>query len=103
MMNNEIIHIVNGCFGLQASENNFEELLSAKINHLIVNDFNRLIQILYRADISEKKLKQLLEENKTEDAGKLIGALFIERQLQKIKSRRENRQDLNDITDEERW
>ena len=101
-MTNEIIHIVNDCFSLQAAENNFSELLTEKINFLIVHDFNKLIQILYRADISEQKLKGMLAENKTEDAGKLIADLFIERQMQKIRSRRDNRRDQN-ISEEEKW
>ena len=101
-MTNEIVHIVNDCFCLQAAENNFSELLAEKINFLIVHDFNKLIQILYRADISEQKLKGMLAENKTEDAGKLIADLFIERQMQKIKSRRDNRRDQN-ISEEEKW
>ena len=101
-MTNEIVHIVNDCFSLQAAENNFSELLAEKINFLIVHDFNKLIQILYRADISEQKLKGMLAENKTEDAGKLIADLFIERQMQKIKSRRDNRRDQN-ISEEEKW
>ncbi len=101
-MNNELILIVNDCFSLHAAENNLAELLAEKINYLIVNDFNKLIQILYRADISELKLKEMLSVKKNEDAGKLIGALFIERQMQKIKSRRDNRRDQN-ISEEERW
>ncbi len=101
-MNNEILHIVNDCFNLKAEENNFIEILAEKINYLIVNDFNKLIQILYRADISEQKLKEMLAINNNEDAGKLIGALFIERQMQKIKSRQDNRRDQN-ISEEERW
>ena len=101
-MNNELVHIVNESFSLHAAENNFAKLLAEKINYLIVHDFNKLIQILYRADISEPKLKGMLAENKSEDAGKLIGALFIERQMQKVKSRRDNRRDEN-ICEEERW
>ena len=102
MMNTELVHIVNNCFSLQSSENNYAELLAEKINYLIVNDFNKLIQILYRADISEVKLKGMLAENKYEDAGKLIGTLFIERQIQKIKSRQQHRGDQN-LSEEERW
>lgn len=102
-MNNELVHIVNDSFSLHAAENNLAELLAEKINYLIVNDFNKLIQILYRADISEQKLKGMLAENTSEDAGKIIGALFIERQMQKIKSRRDNRRDHENISEDERW
>ena len=102
-MKNEIVHIVNDSFSLQTNETNFVEFLTEKINYLIVNDFNKLIYILYRADINEQKLNKLLAENKKEDAGKIIAALFIQRQLEKIKSREENIQNNNDDSKEERW
>ncbi len=102
-MNKEIIHIVHQSFGFQTSEADLMQSLSDAINYLIVNDFNKLISILYRADISEKKLNSILQENKNESAGKLIAVLFVERHLQKIKSRQENRRDDNDIAEEDRW
>ena len=102
-MNNEIVHIVNDSFGLQSNENNFVDFLTEKINFLIINDFNKLIYILYRADIDEQKLNRLLAENKKEDAGKIIAALFIQRQLEKIKSREENIANSNNDSQEERW
>lgn len=102
-MNTEIILTVNESFGLETTENNISQQLAERINNLIINDFNRLVQILYRADISEKKLMALLQENKKEDAGTLIAALFIERQSEKIRSRQEHHRDRNDIPEEERW
>ncbi len=102
-MSKEIVHIINESFGLQTTQNDFIQALADKINELILHDFNRLISILYRADISEKKLNAVLEENKTEDAGRLIAAIFVERQLQKIRSRREHRRDDNNFSDEEPW
>lgn len=76
--------------------------LSTYINHLILNNFEELIHILYRVDVSEHKLKTMLKENDKEDAGAMIAALIIERQIQKIKSRQEHRRDTN-IIDEESW
>ncbi len=102
-MNNEIVRIVNDSFGLQSNENNFVDFLTDKINFLIVNDFNKLIYILYRADINEQKLNRLLAENKKEDAGKIIAALFIQRHLEKIKSRHENKTNTDKDSQEERW
>ena len=102
-MNNEIVHIVNDSFSLQSNETNFVDFLTEKINFLIVNDFNKLIFILYRADINEQKLNRLLAENKKEDAGKIIAALFVQRQLEKIKSRKENIANSNNDSVEERW
>ena len=102
-MSNAIVHIINDSFGLQTTDADFMQLLAKKINDLIVHDFNKLISILYRADINEKKMSMLLEQNKNENAGKLIAALFVERQLEKIKSRRESRRDETNIAEEDRW
>jgi len=102
-MDNEIVQIVNHSFSLKSNENNFVDFLTDKINFLIVNDFNKLIYILYRADINEQKLNRLLAENKKEDAGKIIAALFIQRHLEKIKSRQENKTNAGKDSQEERW
>src|SRR5687767_13807970 len=83
------------------SEDELKEKISSFINALIENDFHRLVSLLYRVDVSEEKLKAMLVENQGTDAGKIIGELIIERQLQKIKTRRHfNRRD-STISDEE--
>lgn len=53
--------------------------LEDAINEMIKNDFSRLVQILYRIDVSEAKLKYLLNSNPNEDAGKLIAQVILER------------------------
>ena len=77
--------------------------LSKEINELILQNFERLINLLYRIDVSELKLKQLLKEHPQEDAGRIIGQLIIERQKQKIKLRAEFSVDDSVISEEERW
>jgi hypothetical protein len=37
------------------------------------------VQLLYRIDVSEAKLKYILQAHPNEDAGKLIAAVVIER------------------------
>lgn len=76
--------------------------LSSNINHLVETDFTHLINILYRLDISESRLKQSLQENTGKNAGELIAELVIERQLQKMKSR-EQFKSSGDIPDDEKW
>jgi len=76
--------------------------VSGYINPLITNNFNKLISILYRLDINETKLMQLLHDNPAEDAGMIIADLIIERQLQKIKSRKENTGN-NIIPEDDKW
>ncbi len=102
-MKNEIVQVVNQSFSIEATESNFVNFLTEKINYLIVHDFNKLIYILYRADINETKLNKLLAENKKEDAGKIIAALFIQRQLEKIKSREDSKHQTDNASEEERW
>ena len=75
--------------------------LASLINQLILQDFNALIQLLYRIDVDEKKLKKILSQQPGEDAASIISDLIIERQMQKAKSRNEFRQDNN--SEEELW
>lgn len=77
--------------------------LSSFINELILNDFSQLVHILYRVDIPEKKLKQLLTDNAGKDAGRIIAEMIIERQIQKIKSRQQFNQQDNNIDENEKW
>lgn len=85
------------------AEPTLHQSLSVYINRLIIEDFDQLIFILYRVDVSEAKLKQMLSENSQTDAGKLISHLIIERQLKKIKSRTESKRREEPPGDEEAW
>jgi hypothetical protein len=76
--------------------------LAVFINDLINNDFPKLVNILYRVDVDEKKLKQLLKENPGTDAGRIIAEMIIERQIRKIRSREEHKRQDND-SEAERW
>ena len=53
--------------------------LASMINELIKNDFSKLVQLLYRIDVSEAKLKNILQAHPNEDAGKLIAQVVLER------------------------
>ena len=71
------------------SENDLENYLAVYINELIDKDFNKLVNLLYRIDISEQKLKIALQnEDKTISSSKTIAKLIIERQLQKLEFRK---------------
>lgn len=61
--------------------------LETLINDLIKEDFSKLVQLLYRIDVSEEKLKNLLKEHPNEDAGKLIAQIVIERLAASKKAR----------------
>lgn len=59
------------------------------INDLINKDFYALVQLLYRVDVNEKRLKACLKQNEKSDAALIIADLIIERQLQKIASKKQ--------------
>jgi hypothetical protein len=105
-INKDLIPILRQSMEIDLPENiSFELLkkrLSSHINFLIQSDFQKLVSILYRVDVSESKLKHLLKENQGFDAANIITDLIIERQLQKIRSRQEYRKDEN-ISDDEKW
>lgn len=80
----------------------FHKRLSIQINELVDKDFGALIQLLYRLDIDEYKLRSTLADNPCNNAGEIIADLIIERQLQKIKSRQEFKT-RDDIDEDEKW
>ena len=74
------------------SYDELQEKLAVHLDHLLTTDFNKLISILYRIDISQEKAMASLAENaKDENAGQTLARLIIERQLEKVKTRREFR------------
>lgn len=77
-------------------------MLAETVNRLLNTNFEKLVSILYRIDVNEDKVKIVLKENPDEDAGKIIADLIIERQLQKIESRKKSAKNEN-ISDEEKW
>ena len=83
------------------SMDQLQAIIANRINYLISHDFEKLLRILYQVDISEKQLKKNLLENK-EDAASLIAQMIIERQLQKMKTRKEYKAN-SDIPDDEKW
>ncbi|MEP6595252.1 MAG: hypothetical protein ABJA71_04860 [Ginsengibacter sp.] len=106
MVQTELIHILNIELNTELpqaiSEENLVQRLSEFISHLIQTNFQRLLLILYRVDVSEKKIKQLLQKDSSEDAAIIIAKLIIEREAQKIYSRNLFSHK-NDICDEEKW
>jgi len=107
MNNEELIKEINNSMAIAASPgislDDLQQLVTVHVNSLIQNDFQKLITVLYRVDVSEFKLKQLLQENRGEDAGKIIGGMIIERQIQKIKTRQQFSSGGNDFSSEEKW
>jgi hypothetical protein len=79
------------------------EKLSAYINELIIHDFERLVSLLYRIDVDENKLQALLEFQPDINSGDTIATLILERQVQKIKSRKANHREDSENSEAEKW
>lgn len=65
----------------------FEEALSFYFNEMLQTDFSTFVQLLYRLDVSESKLKTALQ-NATEPTGKVVAQLVIQRMEEKLKYRK---------------
>jgi hypothetical protein len=107
MEHEALIQLVNKELALelpaQMSMDEIREKLSAHINRLIQSNFEQLVNLLYRIDVSEAKIKSLLEYQAGVNAGDIIASLVIERQLQKIKSREQFKTNDSNFTEEEKW
>ena len=134
----ELIQDLNRSYELELAEQlsaaELEDLLAEKVNRLIREDFGALVQLLYRVDVSEGKLRAMLaaggeggegepragagtgaggatgrdaggnEAIGGEDAGRIIARLIMERQWQKIETRkRYSAKREEDGFGEERW
>ena len=106
MQDDHLLQEVSKELGVILTEKNFslgKQLLAEKINELVDTNFQKLILILYRMDISESKLKQLLADNSGRDAGLIIADLMIEGQEEKIKTRQQFSKRDENISDDEKW
>lgn len=75
---------------IKADDSKVFKAIANHIDNLINTDFNKLISILYRIDVSQEKLKKALSsrsQDKTQ--GEIIAKLIIQRQVQKLKFRKE--------------
>lgn len=97
----EIISVSNSLEDNSAKE--IRNKLIVLLNKLINKDFNALIRLLYRVDVNEKKIRTYLNENSDKDAAAGLADLIIERQMEKIKSRKANGSKNDDVSNEERW
>lgn len=82
----------------------FRKFIIQKINDWINNDFEHLLYLLYRIDVHEDKVRRMLKEHKGEAASEIIADLIIERQKQKIETRKLFKfKTPADINEEEAW
>jgi hypothetical protein len=67
----------------------FRDLLRRRIEELAERDMEKLMWVLYRIDVSERKLYETMKQASPENFSSAIADLIIERQIQKINTRKQ--------------
>ncbi|MDN3669604.1 hypothetical protein QWY93_09710 [Echinicola jeungdonensis] len=62
--------------------------LEPLIHQLLNRDFEKLLQVCYRIDLGEEKLKEILHESPPEQLSKDLSTAIVDRQILKIQIRR---------------
>ena len=89
----ETFNLLDKDFQLPAIQTDFDEekaiaVLSKAISHLLDRDFERLLQICYRVDLGEEKLKKVLNESEPDRVAPDLAKALWERQKLKVEIRR---------------
>ena len=77
------------------SRETLEYQLTLFIKELLQNDFARLTNMIYRHDVNEHKFNLALEEPTIELQARAVALLVIERELQKIETRKKYSRNYN--------
>ncbi len=67
--------------------NTLQKKLSFLVAYLLERDMHRLLNAMYRLDVSEAKFHEAMQSNSKEEAAAQIADLIIEREMQKVKTR----------------
>lgn len=83
-----LISIISKDFDIpdHLSEGQLRDAMVDAFAYLIDNDFPKLIQILYKADVDQYKLKELLETVEGSSSAEVIADAYIARQKAKIET-----------------
>ncbi|MDN5203364.1 hypothetical protein QQ008_18400 [Fulvivirgaceae bacterium BMA10] len=76
--------------GPEMEKTSFTELhekLTNLVSQLIDHDFERLLNALYKIDVSEQKFKQILAVETPDNISAEVAMLIIEREYQKVVTR----------------
>ncbi|NEM98332.1 hypothetical protein [Pontibacter burrus] len=64
-----------------------EQAVAQAVLHLLQQDLNRLLNILYRVDVDERQVKQAMKAATQEEVALQVARLIIKRELQKAQTR----------------
>lgn len=63
------------------------QLLTPTIKHMLDQSFDRLLNVLYRIDLPERKVVEILEETPPDEVASRLSQAIVDRQLEKISLR----------------
>lgn len=67
--------------------NLFHQKLTILVLYLLEHDMHRLLNAMYRLDVSEQKFHGAMQGESKEEAASQISNLILEREMQKVKTR----------------
>ena len=84
----QLLNLVAKHFDLpeNISESHLRDVLIKTFEYLIDDDFPKLLQVLYRADVDQYKLKELLENTEGKSTAEIIADAYLERQKAKVET-----------------
>jgi len=74
------------------SHDELSQKLKAFVHDLLLNDFSRLCNLIYRHDVAESKFNKALSYNDLEKQAAAIAELVIDREMEKRSSRKAYRE-----------
>lgn len=85
---NSLIKLISKHFEVpeNISESHLRDVLVKTFEYLVDDDFPKLLQVLYRADVDQYKLKELLENTEDKSTAEIIADAYMDRQKAKVET-----------------
>jgi len=71
---------------------NLKEILNLKVVYLLTYEMEKLLQLFYRLDLNEKKVKEIFAQSSAHKIAPALVDLILERELEKIETRKKYNQ-----------
>lgn len=100
-LNDEIKQMLQLHFEIEL-KNTEKQAIIDYIDHLIANNFQQLINVLYKIDISENKIKLALQQQQNRKTAEVLVEMILERLQEKAESRKATKTN-NFISEDEKF
>ncbi|MCI0448675.1 MAG: hypothetical protein L0Y79_02675 [Chlorobi bacterium] len=88
----EVYSIISANFELQKTDvltlDEVKAMLASRINDLLDKNVERLLSIIYRIDVSQKKIDEIFKNESKDEIALQIAEAVIQRQLLKVQTRK---------------